>query len=95
MLADRHVRPQGKGLEYHAQIPLFYGNHMALAGINLIVEADNAGSRFNETAYNAQKRGLAAAGGAQDGDKLAVLDVQVNFLECLGFVEAFCYLLYM
>ena len=68
---------------------------MAFAGVDLVIQAYNAGGGFDKSAYDPQQRCLAAAGGAQNGDEFAVLDIQVNFLEGLGFVEAFCYLLYM
>lgn len=95
MLAHRHMGPQGKGLEYHSQIPLLYGNHVSLTGVNLIIQADDAAGRLDKTAYDPKQSGLAAAGRSQDGDKFRIFDIQVNFLEGLGFVEAFCDLLYM
>lgn len=95
MLTNCHMGPQGEGLEYHSQIPPFYGHHMSLAGVNLIIQADNAAGRLDKTAYDSKQSGLAAAGRSQDGDKFRIFDIQVNFLEGLGFVEAFCDLLYM
>lgn len=95
MLTNCHMGPQGEGLEYHSQIPLFYGHHMSLAGVNLIIQADNAAGRLDKAAYDPKQSGFAAAGRSQDGDKFRILDIQVNFLEGLGFVEAFCDLLYM
>lgn len=95
MLAHGHVGPQGKGLEYHSQIPLFHGNHVSLAGVDLVVEADDAAGRLNKAAHDSEKGSFAAAGWSQDGDKLRIPDIQVNFLEGLGFVEGFCDLLYM
>ena len=95
MLTHGHVRPKGKGLKYHSQISLLHRNHMSFSGINLVIQPHNTAGWFNEASYDPQQSGFAAAGGAKDGDKLGILDFQVNFLEGLGFVETFCYLLYM
>ena len=51
--------------------------------------------RLDKAAYDPKQSGFAAAGRSQDGDKFRIFDIQVNFLEGLGFVEAFCDLLYM
>lgn len=94
MLAHCHVRPEGKGLEHHSQIPLLHGDHMALPGVNLIIQPNNTAGWFNKASYYPKQGSLAAAGGAKYCNKLRILYIQVNFLEHLGFAEAFCYLLY-
>ena len=95
MLTNRHVRPKGKGLKYHSQISLLHRNHMSFSGINLVIQPHNTAGWLNKTSYNPQQRRLSAARWTQNGDKLRILNIQVNFLEGLGFVETFCYLLYM
>ena len=45
--------------------------------------------RLGKAADNAQGRRLPAAGGAQEGDKLLVPDIQVNSLEDLGILKGF------
>ena len=64
------VREQGVALEHHAE--------PAVARFQVVdhapVDADLAGSRILEAGDHAQRRGLAATGGADKDDELAVLD---------------------
>ena len=51
---------------------------------SLAVDADRAGGRGLEAGDHAQRRGLAAAGGAEEGDELALLDVEVEVADHVG-----------
>ena len=48
---------------------------------------DRAGGRRLEAGDHAQHRGLAAAGRAEEGDELALLDVEVEVLDDRGLAE--------
>src|SRR5262249_19026280 len=69
------VRKKSVALEHHAEA--------AVARLEIVdhapVDADFARGRVLETGNHAQRRRLAAAGGTDEGDELAVVDVEVRF----------------
>ena len=74
VVAHRHVRIERIGLEHHGQLALGRG----LVGDVAAVDADGAGGGVLEPGDQAQQGGLAAAGGADEDDELAVLDVEIE-----------------
>ena len=72
VLGDRHVREQRVALEHHAGIapPRRQVRDVAPA------EADRAAGRLDEAGDHAQRRRLAAAGGAEQHHELAVRDIE-------------------
>ena len=67
-------------LEHHGDV--------AVAGLELVdhpaADRDLAGGDRLEAGDHAQQRGLAAAGGADEDDELAVGDVEVDAVDDLG-----------
>jgi len=53
----------------------------------LAIDTDLAGGRQFETGDHAQRRGLAATGGAEEGDELAALDREVETLDDVAGAE--------
>ena len=80
VLAHGHVRVERVGLEDHGEA--------AVGGADLrdvaAVDGDGAGGRAVEAGDQAQERGLAAAGGADEDDELAVGDVEGDVADDLG-----------
>ena len=72
VLFDRHMREQRIGLEHHVDGPAI-GRR---AGKVLAVEDDFARRRLLEARQHAQQRGLAAAGGAEQREEFAVVDIE-------------------
>ena len=95
MLTYRDMRPQSKRLKYHSQIPFFYRNHVSLSRIDLIVKAYNTACRLYKASNNTKKGSFSTARWTQNSNKFRISDIQINFLEGLGFAEGFCNLLYM
>ena len=73
------MREQGVALEDGVHLPLVRGQ----AGDVFPIKKDLAGIWSDEAPDGAQDRGLAAAGGAQQGDEFSVPNVQVEALEHL------------
>ena len=67
-----HVRPDGVGLEHHADVPLFRGHEGLPAGDQLVVDVHLAFRGLFKPGDDAQHGGLAAAGGAQQGHEFSV-----------------------
>jgi hypothetical protein len=84
VLLDRHVREQRIGLEHHVDRPLV-GRH---AGQILPSSMISPACRLLETGEHAQQRGLAAAGGAEQGEELAVIDIQRQIVDGGEIAEA-------
>ncbi len=76
IVGHRHVGEQRIGLEHHADIALV-GRQV---GDVAPADADGAGGGLLEAGHHAQRRGLAAAGRAEEGDELAPLDGEVEVL---------------
>ena len=83
VLAHGHVRVEGVGLEDHGEA--------AVGGAGLgdvaAVDGDAAGGGAVEAGDEAQQRGLAAAGGADEDHELAVRDVEGDVADDLGGAE--------
>ena len=71
------VREERIALEHEAEVALVQ-RHLRVV---LTVKDDLARHRLGEAGDHAQAGGLAAAGGAQQGDKLALFHAQVKILE--------------
>ena len=67
ILGDVHVGPEGVVLEDHARVAVFRGR----VGDIPLAEEDAAEIGFGETGDEPQEGRLAAAGGAEDEEKLA------------------------
>ena len=82
VLVDRHVRVQGVVLEDHGDV--------AVLGRDIVddafADADGAAGDLLQPGDHAQRRGLAAAGGADQHDEFPVGDVQVDGID--GFDAA-------
>lgn len=87
VLPDRHMGPQGKRLENHAQIPFLHGHHGPLSGIDLLIQTDNAAGGLQEAADDPQQGGFPAAGKPQDGDEFSCLDFQADVFKRLCLPE--------
>ena len=84
----KHVqmREQGVALEYGVDVAL-----MGRQAVDVLPHKDNvAAVRGLKTADDAQQRRLAAARRAQQGDKLVVIDVEVDVVEHDLAVKGFC-----
>ena len=91
VLADGHVRPQSVGLEHEVEVALARGSEVSLGSVYdlLAVHEDGAVLRLLQTGYNAQGGGLAAAGRAEQGHEVAVLDGEVDVLQDVVFAVVF------
>jgi hypothetical protein len=74
VLSDGHVRVERIRLEHHRQLPL----RRRLVGDVAPVDDDLTRGRVLEPGDQPQKRGLAAARGADEHHELAVLDIEVE-----------------
>ena len=83
VLARRHVGEEGVILEHHA--------HVALGGRGegevLPAEPDRARFGQLEAGHHLEKRGLARAARAENGQKLPRLDAEIDAVECLNRPE--------
>src|SRR5262249_38966742 len=77
VLRDRHMRPQGVGLEHHRDVPPF----RRPARYVLPADDDRAAGQVDKTANRAQESGLAPARCAQKRDKLAAGRTQRHAIE--------------
>ena len=78
IIAHTQVREDGVVLEHHADVALVSG-HVVDA---LVAEIEVAALDGVKARYHAQKRGLAAAGRAEQREEFALADVQRNAVEC-------------
>ena len=76
VLGHRHVRKQRIALEHQAGVALPWRQRGDVA----IAQAHAAGCRLDEAGHDAQGRGLAAAGGAEQDEELAVGNVERNVI---------------
>ena len=74
VLEHAQVRPDGVGLEHHAEVALVRRHRHGLGGIehHAAADLDAAGVGRLQAGDAAQRRGLAAAGGPEQADELAV-----------------------
>jgi len=77
VVGHRHVRVQGVVLEHHGHVPAARGDPGHVAAADL----DGAGGRGLEPGDGAQQGGLAAAGRAEQGEELPVVDAQVQAVD--------------
>ena len=77
VLVDRHVGVEGVALEDHGDIAVLGGDVVH----DLAVNEQLALADLLKTSHHAQRRGFAAAGGADQHDELLVLDIQVELLD--------------
>ena len=73
--------PQRQILEHHGQVALIYGNVRVGTEHFFTGEGDGASIGGFEACDAAQKRGLTATGGAEDGDELAGVNDEVSGME--------------
>jgi len=74
------VRPHGIGLEHHADVALARAHQQVALGLrhDATADRDAAAGRMLEAGDTAERRGLAAARGAQQHDDLAGRHVEVH-----------------
>ena len=72
--ATRHVRVERVVLEHHRDVPLL-GRQV---GDVAVTDADLAAGHLLQAGEHPQAGGLAAAGGADEDEELAVLDLEVE-----------------
>ena len=77
VVGDGHVRVQRVVLEHHRDVPVLRRQVRDVA----VTDADGAAVDVLETREHAQGGGLAAAGGADEDEELAVLDVDVELVD--------------
>ena len=82
---DRHMRIERIVLEHHRDVPLLGRDVVDDA----VADRDRAGGDVLEPGEHAQKRRLAAAGGADQDDELAVLDRNRNAVQDFKIAERF------
>ena len=84
VLPDAHVRVERVGLEDHGELALGR-RHL---GHVCAVDEDVAAADLLEAGDHPEQRRLAAAGGADEDDELAVVDLEVDAVDHLGGAEA-------
>ena len=85
-----HIGPQGIVLEQEAHLALVGGHVDAQTAVknHLVADGDAPAGGCFQTRDHAQGRGLAAAGGTQQGDKRVVADGQIQILHRIEFAPA-------
>jgi hypothetical protein len=83
VLTNRHVRPQRIALEDQAHVATLGRNeHPAVDRVQYpIVDGYRTGRRLFETGDHPQRRGLAAAGGAEHAHEVTVVDRQIQVID--------------
>ena len=82
VFVNGHVRPQVVALEYHCG-RAFLGRQ---ADDGLTIDGDVAARDVEEAADGAQNGGLAAAGGAEEGDDLTFVNIEVDVFDTVAVV---------
>ena len=77
VVVHRHRREEGVALEDDADVAVLDGD----VGDVLPPDDDAALRRLDEAGQRPERRGLAAAGGAKEGEELALLDVDVDVVQ--------------
>ena len=77
-----HMRPDGVGLKHHADVALVRRHEQPFGGHDhgLIAEKNIARVGMFQTGDHAQRRGLAAAARTEQGEDLAVVNVEGKIL---------------
>ena len=90
-----------KGLEHHAEVEpvfpdLFFGAARVMVGVkqHLVLYGDGAGVRRFQKIQTPQQRGFAAAGGANDGKGLSLLQREADVIEDLCVFKMLFQMLY-
>jgi hypothetical protein len=78
VVEDRLVRPDGVALEDHRHAPALRRHRRVRRRQDLTVDDDAAGIGREEPGQEPERRGLAASGGPQQRDELAVGDLEVE-----------------
>jgi hypothetical protein len=80
VLAHGHVRPQGVGLEHHADVPLVRAEVELLRRVEHVAVAEGDAPLVGclQAGHAAQRGGLAAAARAEQDEELALLDLEVQ-----------------
>jgi hypothetical protein len=78
VLRHRHVRPERVALEDHRHAPPLGRDHERRGGEHAVADADLAAVGREEAGDQAQRGGLAAAGGPEERDQLARAHRQVE-----------------
>ena len=81
VLGDRHVRPQRVALEDHRHLALLGRQRARRRRHQAVADMDLAVGGLEETGDQPQRRGLAAARGAQQADQLPVVDPQRDIID--------------
>ena len=82
VFVNGHVRPQVVALEHHCGRALLGGQ----ADDGLTIDGDVAARDVEEAADGAQDGGLAAAGGAEEGDDLTFVNIEVDVFDTVAVV---------
>ena len=77
VVGDGHVRVERVVLEHHGDVPVLRRQVRDVA----VTDADGAGVDVLEPREHAERGGLAAAGGADEDEELAVLDLDVELVD--------------
>lgn len=77
VVGDRHVRVERVVLEHHRDVPVLGRQVRDVA----VTDADGAGVHVLEPREHAERGGLAAAGGTDEDEELAVLDVDLQSID--------------
>ena len=83
ILEDGHVREEGVGLEHHGDVAV--GGRQV--GDVALADVDAAGCRQLQSGDHPERRRLAATGGAEEGDEVALLDGEADLLDRHGLAE--------
>src|SRR5207248_5572382 len=86
VLEDREMREERIRLEDGVDVALVG----RLAGDGLLAEVDRAGVRLLEASDHPQRRRLATAGGAEEREEAAALDLQRDVVDGGDVVELLC-----
>jgi hypothetical protein len=95
VVVHRHVGPQGVGLEHQVQPALAGLGVVGVVGVDHLhaVDGHDAVLGLLQAGDHTQRGGLAAAGGAQQGHEVAVLngevDVAQNVVAAIEFINIF------
>ena len=73
------MREERVGLEHHRDVAIGRRETGDIA----VADGDLAGGRHFETGNHAERRGLATAGGAEEGDEFARFDMEVDVVHRL------------
>ena len=77
VVVHRHSREEGVALEDDADVAVLDGDMGDVA----VLDHNRAGDGLDEAGDGAQRGRLAAAGGAEEGEELALLDVDVDIVQ--------------